>query len=124
MGNISASFACSDKFRNGSWYCLLDDIVYELVSLTLTASSYGSTVLNIVVRVSVYLSVCLSVGPVSKSHSLLILGWCSSLPRASAMWTLDSVPMFKFLFVIPSVMVLVQGCRACKARYRVVRVSI
>ena len=42
-------------------------------------------------------SVCLSVGPVSESHSLLILGWWSSLPRASDIWTLDSVPMFKFL---------------------------
>ena len=47
------------------------------------------------------------VGLVSESHSLLILGWCSSLPRASDIWTLDSVPMFKFLFVIPSVLVLV-----------------
>ena len=43
------------------------------------------------------LSVCMSVGPVSEYHSLLILGWWSSLPRELAIWTLDSVPMFKFL---------------------------
>ena len=30
------------------------------------------------------LSICLSIGPVSESHILLILGWWSSLPRALA----------------------------------------
>ena len=41
----------------------------------------------------------MSVGPVFESHSLLILGWRSSLPRESAIWTLDSVPMFKCLCI-------------------------
>ena len=44
-----------------------------------------------------YLCICLSVGPVSESHRLLIRGWWSSLPIALAIWTLDSVPIFKFL---------------------------
>ena len=41
--------------------------------------------------------VSLSVGPVFEFHSLLILGWWSSLPRALDIWTLHSVPIFKFL---------------------------
>ena len=52
------------------------------------------------------INIYLSVGLVSESHSLLIRVWWSSLPRASAIWTLDSVPIFKFL-CFRHVMVLV-----------------
>ena len=50
-------------------------------------------------EIHVWVSRGLSVGPVFESHSLLVLGWWGSLPRASAIWTLDSVPMFKFLCI-------------------------
>ena len=46
-----------------------------------------------------FIITCLSVGLVFESHSLLILGWWSYLPRASAILTLDSVPMFKYLCI-------------------------
>ena len=44
-------------------------------------------------------SACLYVGLVSESHSLLIRGWWSFLPITSAILTLDSVPIFKFLCI-------------------------
>ena len=56
--------------------------------------------------ISHILCLCLSVGLVFESHSLLILGWRSSLPRASAIWTQESVPIFKLL-CFPSVTVVV-----------------
>ena len=50
--------------------------------------------------------VCVYVWP-PRSLSLLIIGWCDSIPEHRIRRPLDSVPMFKFLFVSPSVMVLV-----------------